>query len=397
MGLLLVIIASIYSIVNNWGKDIGKNPIVGLNEASSQVLIHGKGYSLNNRQEEEYKEKQEKFKKHIEEKLKDETSAQSRIEHSIKQAEKLMNITGGQSEENIQTGNSLTGENTQTNNNGHENESDGTQTEGESVSKNPTIITNLKDGQFIKGNKLIFTVKGINYKNTALSSFYITVSVNGIKITSTGLNADGSYTYQNSRNLKDGYNEVNIMVVDKEGYQSTKNYRIKVDINAQRPASGEVTVRVEAKTLGLGTLGSKKITIYEGDTAYIVADKAIREMGYEPVWSENSSEFGGKYLYGIKGDSLFEGWTYDKIPIPVKKKLEDINASEMGLPDIGMIKQEDVYARSGWIYDVDGISGAFTENGISEASVSDGDIITLAFTLHMGYEYNGTWWMYGQW
>ena len=86
LAAVIVAFAALSAIVAAWDEDVGDSPIVGVNEARSQLLMSGQGYSLNDKQEEEYQEKQEKLKEHIKEELTDETSAKSRIERSVAQA-----------------------------------------------------------------------------------------------------------------------------------------------------------------------------------------------------------------------------------------------------------------------------------------------------------------------
>ncbi len=420
----IIFFSSIY--VFSCNQDHGKNPIDGIAEERSQILLTGNGYSMNYEQEQEYLKEEEKRHEIIQnnqEQIARETGNTHEITESIQEKkeneekkESIIEDKGGSVDNNSSSdgdGNKGSGnggkpsegsdsdkdENGGSGGKGPGNGNDGDNTGGNiDESKLPTIICSLENGQEISGNFLGFTVKGISYKKEVISSFNMNVLANGNRLGSTGENSDGSYSFKTSKYLQDGLNEIAVTVTDKDGNTATKKYLINVDINGERPRTGTVRVILDARTVGKGILMDLNVPLYDQDNAYMVVDRAFKQAGITPVWQNSTNEFGGVYLASVIYPGIFANWTYDLIPAPLKEKLDDEGVTEQGIPsDINKIGEKDIYQWSGWCYDIDGTPGDFTENGMAVEQVDDRDVITVAFTLHMVYEFNGTWFSRGEW
>lgn len=398
LAAVIVAFAALSAIVAAWDEDVGDNPIVGVNEARSQLLMSGQGYSLNDKQEEEYQEKQEKLKEHIKEELTDETSAKSRIERSVAQAKENalsqdqdeFSSQNNGSSEGIESGEDV-GNNEDAENNGEgdqlpgtgENEGgEPTNPGGEETSKNPTIITSLTDGQQVSGNALTFTVKAVSYKNVTLDSFDVQVYLNGQRMYSSGTDSGGRISYRADGLLVDGSNEISITATDEEGNASTLIKQINVDINGSRPVEGTISFSLEAPSIGLGTLYSVNAEIYEGESTASFVDRILKDAGFTIEHGGTTSY--GYYLKRISKPGLTNGW---KINPTVKMHLDEINAPETFNIKSNSLGEHDLYDPSGWVYSVNGS----WPDGMSAITLRDGDELRIAFTLYYGYEYDGTW------
>lgn len=385
---IIVAFAALSSIVSAWDEDVGDNPIIGVNEARSQLLMSGQGYSLNDKQEEEYQEKQEQLREHIKEELTDETSAKSRMEQSVAQAKEQASSQNNGSEEGI-GGDENIGDSTGDNTGGDKlpgtGENDGEEPSnpgGEEISKNPTIVTSLTDGQQVSGNALTFTVKAVSYKNVTLDSFDVQVYLNGQRMYSSGTDSGGRISYRADGLLVDGSNEISITATDEEGNASTLIKQINVDINGSRPVEGTISFSLEAPSIGLGTLYSVNAEIYEGESTASFVDRILKDAGFTIEHGGTTSY--GYYLKRISKPGLTNGW---KINPTVKMHLDEINAPETFNIKSNSLGEHDLYDPSGWVYSVNGS----WPDGMSAITLRDGDELRIAFTLYYGYEYDGTW------
>lgn len=368
---MIVMVAVIMSVAASWDEDVGDNPIIGVNQARSQLLMSGSGYSLNNQQEEEYKKKQEQLKEHIQDELKDETSVKSRMERFASDAKEDGNIISDSSGENTGSGSENTGQN-------EENKKD----EGEDISFNPVIVTSLNDGQHVSGNALTFTVKAISYKNVVLDSFDIQVYLNGQRMYSSGTDSTGRISYRADGLMVDGINEIIIKATDQDGHFTALSKRIDVDINGARPVAGTVTFTVEAPSIGLGTLYSASAEIYEGENTAAFVDRILRTAGFGIDHGGTTSY--GYYLSRLYKSGITDGWN---IHPTVKRHLDEINAAETLKPDSGSLGEHDIYDAAGWMY----CWNDTWPDGMSSITLGDGDELRIVFSLYYGYEYNGTW------
>ncbi len=368
---MIVMVAVIMSVAASWDEDVGDNPIIGVNQARSQLLMSGSGYSLNNQQEEEYKKKQEQLKEHIQDELKDETSVKSRMERFAADAKEDGNMISDSSGENTGSGSVNTGQN-------EENKKD----EGEDISFNPVIVTSLNDGQHVSGNALTFTVKAISYKNVVLDSFDIQVYLNGQRMYSSGTDSTGRISYRADGLMVDGINEIIIKATDQDGHFTALTKRIDVDINGARPVAGTVTFTVEAPSIGLGTLYSASAEIYEGENTAAFVDRILRTAGFGIDHGGTTSY--GYYLSRLYKSGITDGWN---IHPSVKRHLDEINAAETLKPDSGSLGEHDIYDAAGWMY----CWNDTWPDGMSSITLGDGDELRIVFSLYYGYEYNGTW------
>ena len=403
--------------------EIGADPVRNLNTNRSQIYVTGENYSLNYEQEQEYqKETQEK---EIQIKQEKKTEIQDEIEAVPAEEGKDAVLVGtdenadrsaaeaeagggleGQSDTGTDSGlggsgekdNSVdTSDKTEPDDElpgGGDGEQEGEDGPGGSVggeedeSKKPLIECSLQNGQEISGSFFEFTVKATDYKKNVLSAFYIHVYLNGNVLTSSGTsNGNVSYIVDEENPPSDGGNEILVTVTDQEGNTASKTYTVMVNTQGEQKVGGEMTITVEARTLGLGTFIHKTVEFYEGETIPYVLDRVILDSGYQ--YERDKSLRQGFYLKSINKPGITDGWA---IPAPILEKLEEENASTMGY-DSGRLAEKHFYENSGWMYMW---NGEILESGMSAVRVEDGDEIVIFFTLDFGKEYNGVWFS-GSW
>lgn len=379
----------------------GKNPLETENKESSRIAVTGKNYTLNYKQEEEYKREQEKREAKIKEKpsdpieeIKKETKGEEKKVTSIISQHSSGTQVGeehldgnageskpGQGEQKPDQGKPETGEGNQ-GGNGESGENIGGD---EGKSKLPEIICSLKEGQTVNGGFLGFTVQAITYKKEPLNSFYVIVKVNGKKLYSSGMQHN-VISYRTSKELQEGNNEISVTATDKEGNVATKNYHITVKKEEVQVEAGTMRVKLQADVLGLGTLLDETVVFYEGENLPYVVDRAFKKAGMKYKYTGTFDY--GFYLQRIYKPGITNGY---KIPAPILKKLEEENCSWVGF-ETNSLGEKDFYYWSGWLYRMDG----YFPDGLSTIPAEDGSEIELLFTLNNGAEYNGTWFS-GKW
>lgn len=375
----------------------GKNPISGMNKDRSHIPVTGKNYTLNYEQEEEYEqekaEKQEQIRQKpqelesIEETVEQSEQPKSPITEAEGNDEKNPSDTQGSGTDGTENGNGTEEGGTGTGGGEGAGEgSDGEQTGGEDeISKLPVITCSLTEGQNVSGMFLGFTVEAVSYKKVQLDAFYLTVTVNGRKLYSSG-NQNGVVSYRTSQELQDGSNEVVITAVDKEGYTATKTYHVFVNADEEKKEGGTMRVALRADVLGLGTIFDESVVFYEGENLPYVIDRAFKQAG---VTYRHAGTFDyGFYLQRVYRAGITNGY---RIPDPILQKLEEENCSWTGC-EMDSIGEHDFYYWSGWVYFMDG----YSSGGLSTVPAEDGSVIELLFTLNNGAEYNGTWFS-GNW
>ena len=147
----------------------------------------------------------------------------------------------------------------------------------EEESKLPEIICSLTEGQVVSGSFLGFTVQATTYKKEPLSSFYVTVKVNGKKLYSSGTQHN-VISYRTSQELQDGSNEISVTATDKEGNTATKNYHVTVRKEEAQVEGGTMRVKLQADVLGLGTIFNEKVVFYEGENLPYVVNVRLNKQ-----------------------------------------------------------------------------------------------------------------------
>lgn len=379
--IIAVAFAAVYGTISGRAEAVSSNPIKQVNENRSQVLVFGEKYALNHKQEKDHKEEQKRKAKQIKEQEKQDNNVERRMN------EKKQESDDGKSTESDKGETATPGDGTGDSSNEEENpkpdedESEEPPESGdnEEISKIPRIITNLKDGQEVNGLRVKFTVEGRTYLGYKIESFNFDVKVNGVKIYSAGKD---TYKRTYTANLNDGANEVEITIKDDDGNTVTNYYKVYANKDGPVKVGGTVTVTLDTRTIGLGYKFVDTSEFNKDDNIADVIIRALEKNGYGYVADQNTSY--GWYLPKITKPGITNG---AKIPDPIKEKLDDMGATE-GIYKNDSLAAGDFYKDAGWVYL---LNNEYAGTGMANISVDDGDEIVVAFTLCMGFEYDGTW------
>lgn len=347
-----------------------KNPPESINDERSLVYVTGEKYSLDEQQEQEYLEKE----KQREEKIQEKPEETSIYEHLFANTQSHDKNTSSNNKPGGKPGGNGDNKGEHAGGNGEK-------------TKEPVIICSLTNNEQVSGEYITFTVEARDYKNNPLNSFYLNVTLNGKKLYSSGTN-NNVVTYRNSDPLNDGVNEVTVKAVDEEGNTAIKTYILNANTEGDRKEGGTVSIRMEAETLGLGTIAvNNAMPFYEGESVAFVVDRFLKENGIQ--YDHTGSLTSAFYLSRIYGQGITNGYN---IPPKLKQKLEEENVSDSNYK-ADSLGEKDFYAGAGWMYMLNG----YVTDGLSTQTVYDGDEIHLGFTLNLIKEYNGEWFYYGEW
>ncbi len=381
-----------------------EDPIQGVNERRSQVLVTGEDYTLNYDQEQEVvkeqKQKEEQIREEEKQKPKQENYSNAQASKAPQNQVVNKNPTvqkpavhepdgqGSQQDpqgqkpapdpeipQDIQPeqppesggGDQGSGEiqTPGTDGDGSNTDEDGE----EEISKDPSITCSLKDGEEISGTSLTMKVKVKDYKNNYLSSFYVEVYVNGTKIGSSGT-TNNTITYR-YREMRDGNNEVVIKARDAEGNDAQKTYHIIADADAEQKIGGTVTITVEAKVLNLGTFLHRTTEFYEGENVADVVKRECESAGYQVV--SKTGTVNGFYVSALKKPGITDGWSISQ---EMLDKLGITDPSDL-VYEKDSLGEKHFTRYSGWVYT---LNGAYPD-GMSVMNLEDGDEIIMSYTL----------------
>lgn len=393
-------------------EKIGENPIRGMNTVYSKVLMSGKGYTMDQNLKKEVEKQKEK--KQTEDKVSKELEKgqESKKENSENQAgkreesevddDKSTNENQNLEDEQESDDEEFTGDDQDVEDDEYvEEDIEEDKEDDESLDdddfdepappyedKSPTIITDLADIRSVDGTRLTFNVEAVDYKGRSIERGNFKVYVNDVITYSSGTVYKGKYQPE----LQEGENRIVIQVTDAYGNSVSKVYMVDCNPEGEAEVGGSVRVVIDARTVGLGYILDTEQDFYVGDSVSHVVMKALDDNGFSYVARGNGSY--GWYLAEISKAGMMSEEDVN-IPQPIQEKLDEEGASYMGFDssDVDRLREKSLYENSGWIYKY---NEEFLDTGMSNSDAQDGDVITLAFTLHMGYEYNGRW-FYGSW
>ena len=240
--------------------------------------------------------------------------------------------------------------------------------EPEDVNKDPIIDCSLSDGETIPGADLMFTLKGTDYKGQLIDSFYYSVTIDGSKLYSEGVS--GSFTTYRARGLSDGSHEINIIVTDVEGNNTTVFYTVNADGESDEEVfmiSGYLTLDITH--IGRGTpVYDFCYEVPEGTSVSDFVEKALGSCGYAVQRGVGSSFYLARIVKpGIVGNP-------DNLDIPEEYNDEVYLQGQ----DSDSLGEKDIVASSGWLYMYNGV---YMDVGMGSVTLEDGDEVLIWFTL----------------
>lgn len=384
-----------------------------INQDASQVLVTGNNYSLDNKVEEEFLQNLQEKEPREQEQV--ETNQESIVppaeepadspEESEAPKEEAPSTNNDEQETEVNSSEEIQ-ENEQGDevgegsSGGNQNETEGhgdsgpstshedDEKDSEPASKKPTIECSLMGVTEIDGGNLVFTLRAKDYKNQVIDPFYYTVKLDGDNLYSTGTSDDGYVTYRSPEPLSEGVHQVDILVEDLEQNSETFSFVLNAKANEEVLQDEYVSLTVEARILGLGTLLSAREKIYEGESASHFIERVLEMNGFSVA---SSGGIYGYYLGEISKPGILGSLETIKIPEILEPYLQDVDVS---IEDRNSLGERDFTGASGWVYLY---NYSYMGVGLSNITLYDGDEIIICFTLANGAEFDGTWFRYGEW
>ena len=231
---------------------------------------------------------------------------------------------------------------------------------------------------------LTFTVWATDGSDNPIHQDHITVMLDGKEVKySTGSGASGlEYNLHleagsigsNTRHI------VTVLVRDGKGNSKYMKYLIDYKTREKGEKIGTATVRLDLSVLGLGIIEAPVSTdIFQDVPASYAVKEVLESLGYDVSYTGTLDD--GFYLSRISRNMTFE---YAKIPEELKRLLE-LDGLVVTPPKMQVrfnsVGEFDYTREAGWMYS---INGAYPGRGLSDYFLSDGDTLTLRFTLALG-------------
>ncbi|MBO4359603.1 MAG: DUF4430 domain-containing protein [Eubacteriaceae bacterium] len=246
----------------------------------------------------------------------------------------------------------------------------------------PDIVTNLDDWEgYIENDRFTFQVTATDYKGEPIYSNHIVVTLDGTVIT----NPTGRPTYEymlyfkqpNVGNVRDY--RVGVLAWDDEGNSRYKELKVQYYHKDDGFSAGYVTVVLDATTVGMGIFEEPiTVELLKGENAAETLLKALDEYGYSYTYAGTVKL--GFYLRSLERAGSFPRYVMipDELLAAIQRDGIDIWLDSRSRDSLS---EYDYTRGSGWVY---AVNGYYPGKGMSEYFLSDGDTLTLRFTLAYG-------------
>lgn len=253
----------------------------------------------------------------------------------------------------------------------------------------PKIRTNLGgDVVTLTNRNLTFTVWATDGDENPINQNHVTVMMDGKVVKhSTGDAVNGlEYNLFLDTGIAGDETEHTVTIVawDDKGNSTYKSYKIIYKVRDTGEKIGTATIRLDLTVLGLGLVDVPvSQDIFQDVPASHAVVAALEYLGYDVDFDGSLDT--GFYLTRITRSRSFKG---AEIPEELRRLLE-LDGLSIRLPDDGKnsVGEFDYTMGSGWMYCV---NGAYPGRGMSEYFLSDGDTLTLRFTLAKGKDIGGS-------
>ena len=253
----------------------------------------------------------------------------------------------------------------------------------------PSISTNLSGETIETTNRnLTFTVWAKDWQGNPLNQNHVSVTMDGKVVKqSTGSGANGleyDLFLDTGRGGDQVEHDVVVRAWDDNGNSSYKRYKVIYKVRDAGEKIGTATVRLDLSVLGLDVMDVvMDCDVFQDQPASYVVMAALEYLGYDVSYSGTLDT--GFYLERITRARSFKGV---EIPEELEKLLildglvdeeKGITSPSRGKDSVG---EFDYTRGSGWMFSVNG--STYPGRGMSGYFLSDGDVLTLRFTLAYG-------------
>lgn len=244
----------------------------------------------------------------------------------------------------------------------------------------PKLVTDLKSGITVKGNIKTMNVWPTTASGERIRGKDVLVKINGTHVPFTW---DDSTKTSYKLMLQEGENNVSIKVWDEEGRNVTENFVIHSEPVEDNGVIGQVTISLEASTLGIDYLiPPTKMDIHKGEKGSYILDQFLRNHGFS--YSNTGSLDNNFYLQSVTKPGLLSNLN---IPDDLWALVEENSTfADKDSYVVDSLGEFDFANGSGWMYSV---NGDFPNYGFSDAYFLDGDVVRIRFTLSYGKDING--------
>ena len=256
----------------------------------------------------------------------------------------------------------------------------------------PKIRTNLGgDVVTLTNRNLTFTVWATDGDEKPINQNHVTVMMDGKVVKhSTGDAVNGlEYNLFLDTGIAGDETEhtVTITAWDDKGNSAFKSYKIIYKVRDTGEKIGTATIRLDLTVLGLGLVDVPvSQDIFQDVPASYAVVAALEYLGYDVSFSGTLDD--GFYLTRITRARSFKG---AEIPEELRRLLE-LDGLTIKLPNANdgknSVGEFDYTMGSGWMYSVNG--SYYPGRGLSGYYLSDGDTLTLRFTLAYGKDIGGS-------
>lgn len=263
-----------------------------------------------------------------------------------------------------------------------------TEEEPEKGTNPPIIYTNLDSDVINTSNRnLTLKVRATDGAHNTLYQNHIQVKLDGQVISRYTGSGDSGLEYQlplAAGSVGDQTEHtLTILAWDDAGNSTLKTYKIIYGHQDTGEKIGTATIRLDLSVLGLGIIDAPvSCDIFQDVPASYAVKAALEENGY--TFSYDGTLDNGFYLTRITRALTFK---YAAIPEELQQLLE-LDGLAVSRPSgyKNSVGEYDYTTASGWMYS---INGAYPGKGLSEYYLSDGDTLTIRFTLAYGKDIGG--------
>lgn len=244
----------------------------------------------------------------------------------------------------------------------------------------PKLVTDLKSGITIKGNIKTMNVWPTTASGERIRGKDVLVKINGTHVPFVW---DDSTKTSYKLLLQEGENNVSIKIWDEEGRTTSENFVIYSEAVEDNGVIGQVTISLEASTLGIDYLiPPTKMDIHKGERGSYILDQLLRKHGFS--YSNTGSLDNNFYLQSVTKSGLLANVNIpDDLWALVEEHSTFANKDGYSIDSLG---EFDFTNGSGWMYS---INGDYPNYGFSDAYFLDGDVVRIRFTLSYGKDING--------
>lgn len=175
---------------------------------------------------------------------------------------------------------------------------------------------------------------------------------------------------------------VTVLAWDGKGNSSFKSYSIVYRHVSDGDLTGEITVILDATTVGLGVLDAAKIELHQGENSAQLLLRVLDDFDY--TYDYAGSEQVGFYLRRIARDGMCDG---AQVPERLWTMIQRDGLKTTAQHDRDSLGEHDYTQGSGWMFSVN--DTLFPGKGMERTFLDPGDTLRVCFTLSYGKDVGG--------